>query len=169
MHAQVEQLDPRLQLKLALASPNIHETTQGTSLPGTTHYVVQVHYNNVNHLTGEQDTSGFGTYGKSWLTVAAVPQADLTAGIPTGAGSTGSASSSGKQQDIYSANSQGVGVSSQEVLNALLGSGKTVHGAWGTGTLVTTSLFSMLITGGEVYIGAVEPSVLYAAVGHTTS
>jgi outer membrane lipoprotein-sorting protein len=118
---------------------------------------------------GKQDTSGFGTYGKSWLTVAAVPQADLTAGIPTGAGSTGSASSSGKQQDIYSANGQGVGVSSQEVLNALLGSGKTVHGAWGTGTLVTTSLFSMLITGGEVYIGAVEPSVLYAAVGHTTS
>ncbi len=27
--------------------------------PGTTHYVVQVHYNNVNHLSGETDTSGF--------------------------------------------------------------------------------------------------------------
>ncbi len=27
--------------------------------PGTTHYVVQVHYNNINHLAGETDTSGF--------------------------------------------------------------------------------------------------------------
>jgi cytochrome c551/c552 len=27
--------------------------------PGTTHYVVQVHYNNVNHLAGETDMSGF--------------------------------------------------------------------------------------------------------------
>jgi hypothetical protein len=27
----------------------------------------------------------------------------------------------------------------------------------------------MLMTGGEVYIGAVTPSVLYAAVGHTSS
>ena len=27
--------------------------------PGTTHYVVQVHYNNINHLKGETDTSGF--------------------------------------------------------------------------------------------------------------
>ncbi len=76
---------------------------------------------------------------------------------------------SGKQQDIYSANGQGVGVSSQELLNALLGSAKPVHGSWGSGTLVTTSLVSILMTGGEVYIGAVQPSVLYAAVGHTTS
>ncbi|HEX3829297.1 MAG TPA: hypothetical protein VHV82_18705 [Sporichthyaceae bacterium] len=42
MHAQVGQLDPRLQLKLVLASPNMHETTEGTSLPGTTHYVGEV-------------------------------------------------------------------------------------------------------------------------------
>jgi len=33
---------------------------------------------------------------------------------------------------------------------------------------VTTSLVSMLMTGGEVYIGAVTPDVLYAAVGHVT-
>ena len=43
-----------------------------------------------------------------------------------------------------------------------------MHGAWGSGTLLTTSLVSMLMTNGEVYIGAVEPSVLYAAVGHTS-
>jgi outer membrane lipoprotein-sorting protein len=112
---------------------------------------------------GMKDTSGFGTYGKSWLTVAAFPQADLTQALTPGAASQGS----GKQPDIYSANGNGVGVSSQELLNALLGSAKPVSGSWGSGTLVTTSLVSMLMTGGEVYIGAVEPSVLYAAVGHT--
>jgi hypothetical protein len=42
MHTQVDQLDPRLQLKLVLASGNMHATTQGTSLPGTTHYVGEV-------------------------------------------------------------------------------------------------------------------------------
>jgi outer membrane lipoprotein-sorting protein len=109
-----------------------------------------------------------GTYGNSWLTVVALPQQDLMQGFGTGSASSGSASSSGKQQNIASANNQGVGVSSQELLNALLGSAKPVHGSWGSGTLVTTSLVSMLMTGGEVYIGAVQPSVLYSAVGHTT-
>ncbi len=107
-------------------------------------------------------TSGFGTYGKSWLTVAAFPQKDLTQGFGTGS------AGSGNQRSTFHSSNQGVGVSSQELLNALLGSAKPVSGAWGSGTLVTTSLFSMLMTGGEVYIGAVQPSVLYAAVEHTT-
>ena len=104
-----------------------------------------------------------GTYGQSWLTVAKFPQQALTQGL--GQTSPGG----GKQPDAYSASGQGVGVSSQELLSALLGSAKPVHGSWGSGQLVTTSLVSMLITGGEVYIGAVQPSVLYAAVGHTAS
>jgi outer membrane lipoprotein-sorting protein len=108
------------------------------------------------------EASGYGQYGKSWLTVAEFPQRDLTQGF--GAGAAG-----GKQPDAYSANGNGVGVSSQELLNALLGSAKPVSGSWGSGTLVSTSLVSLLITNGEVYIGAVEPSVLYAAVGHTAS
>jgi outer membrane lipoprotein-sorting protein len=111
---------------------------------------------------GKQDTSGFGTYGTGWLTVAAFPEKDLEQGIGTGA------ADSAKQQDIVSAGSQGVGVSSQELLNALFGSGKAVHGSWGSGTLVTTSLMSILVTNGEVYVGAVKPSVLEAAVGHTS-
>jgi outer membrane lipoprotein-sorting protein len=110
---------------------------------------------------GGTSMSGFGTFGKSWLTVAAFPQADLMKGFGAGAASSGSG-----KQDIYSANGNGVGVSSQELLNALLGSAKPVSGSWGSGTLVSTSLVSMLMTGGEVYIGAVAPSVLYAAVGH---
>src|ERR1700722_7476957 len=104
---------------------------------------------------GATSMSGFGTYGKSWLTVVALPQADLMKGFGAGAASSGSG-----KQDIYVANGNGVGVSSQELLNALLGSAKPVSGSWGSGTLVSTSLVSMLMTGGEVYIGAVEPSVL---------
>ncbi|MGH3210277.1 MAG: LolA family protein [Trebonia sp.] len=119
--------------------------------------------------TPDATPSGFGSYGKSWLTVVALPQKDLMQGFGTTSGSSGSASSSSGQQNTFSNNNQGVGVSSQEMLNALLGSAKPVHGSWGSGTLVTTSLVSMLMTGGEVYIGAVQPNVLYAAVGHTTS
>jgi outer membrane lipoprotein-sorting protein len=115
--------------------------------------------------TARPDTSGVGSFGKSWLTVVSFPQSDLTKGFGTG----GAGSNSSSNPDAYSANGQGVGVSSQELLNALLGSGKPVSGAWGSGTLVSTSLVSMLITGGKVYIGAVQPSVLYAAVGHTAS
>ena len=102
--------------------------------------------------------TGVGSYGHSWLTVVSFPQADLTSGFSGG----------GKPSDAYSANSQGVGVSPQELLSALLGSAKPVSGSWGSGTLVTSSLVSMLVTNGEVYVGAVQPSVLYAAVGHTS-
>jgi outer membrane lipoprotein-sorting protein len=112
---------------------------------------------------GKTGTSGFGTYGTSWLTVASFPQSDLTKALDPGAAA---AQGAGKQPDIYSANGNGVGVSSQELLNALLGTAKPVSGSWGSGTLVTTSLVSMLMTGGEVYVGAVTPDVLYAAVGH---
>jgi outer membrane lipoprotein-sorting protein len=119
--------------------------------------------------SGKAGTSGFGTYGTSWLTVASFPQSDLTKALDPGAAAAqgSAAAGSGKQPDIYSANGNGVGVSSQELLNALLGTAKPVSGSWGSGTLVTTSLVSMLMTNGEVYIGAVTPDVLYAAVGHT--
>ncbi len=119
-----------------------------------------------NTAAGMTNTSGFGTYGTSWLTVAAFPQADLTKALDPGAAAQGSGAQGSGKQDIYSANGNGVGVSSQELLNALLGSAKPVSGSWGSGTLVSTSLMSMLMTNGEVYVGAVEPSVLYAAVGH---
>jgi outer membrane lipoprotein-sorting protein len=113
-------------------------------------------------------TGSFGSYGKNWLTVVAFPQSDLMQGFGVGGSANPPAASANSKQDIVSANGQGVSVSSQEVLNALLGSAKQVHGSWGSGTLVSTSLISMLMTNGEVYIGAVTPSVLYAAVGHTS-
>jgi outer membrane lipoprotein-sorting protein len=47
---------------------------------------------------------------------------------------------------------------------ALLRSATAVHGSWGSGRLLRTSLLSVLITSdGRALIGAVTPSVLYAA------
>lgn len=110
-----------------------------------------------------QAPSGFGTYGTSWLTVAEFPQKDLMQGLGTGPAASAPASSGG------SGPASVMGGDSQQVLNALIGSAKPVQGTWGSGTLLTTSLFSVLMTNGEVYVGAVEPSVLEAAVGHTSS
>ena len=105
--------------------------------------------------------SGFGTYGKDWLTVVSMPQQDLLSSLGTGA--PGSSAPTAP-----SAGPGGLGGDSQKVIGALLGAAKPVSGPWGHGTLLQTSLVSILMTGGMVYIGAVEPSVLYAAVGHTS-
>ena len=109
----------------------------------------------------KQDMSGFGTYGNDWLTVASLPQQDLLSSL-------GTAAAGSPAPAAPSAGPGGLGGDSQAVMSALLAAAKPVSGAWGKGTLLQTSLFSMLTTNGEVYIGAVQPSVLYAAVGHTS-
>jgi hypothetical protein len=49
------------------------------------------------------------------------------------------------------------------MLGALLRAATPVHGSWGSGKLLTTSLVSALITSnGRILIGAVTPAVLYA-------
>jgi outer membrane lipoprotein-sorting protein len=108
----------------------------------------------------KRDTTGFGTYGKDWLTVVSLPQQDL---LSLGTGAAGS-----NAPAAPSAGPGGLGGDSQKIIGALLGAAKPVSGSWGSGTLLQTSLVSMLMTGGKVYIGAVQPSVLYAAVGHTS-
>jgi len=109
----------------------------------------------------KQDMSGFGTYGKDWLTVVSLPQQDLLSSLGTGAAGSNASTAP-------SAGPGGLGGDSQKVIGALLGAAKPVSGPWGHGTLLQSSLVSVLMTGGEVYIGAVQPSVLYAAVGHTS-
>ena len=48
-----------------------------------------------------------------------------------------------------------------------VGAAHPVHGAWGSGRLLHTSLMSMLVTStGHVLIGAVTPAVLYADAAH---
>jgi outer membrane lipoprotein-sorting protein len=81
---------------------------------------------------------GVTTIGSGWLTVLELPSSALT--TPGGAGENA------------------------DVLRALLASGTPVHGAWGSGRLLHTSLVSVLMTdSGHTFIGAVQPSVLYAA------
>jgi outer membrane lipoprotein-sorting protein len=53
------------------------------------------------------------------------------------------------------------------VLYAMLKSAKQVHGSWGSGRLLQTSLVSVLFTSdGKVFAGAVTPPALYAAAAH---
>ncbi len=145
---------------VAPASANYHFTPP----PGAT--VVNASGGSGTSAGGkESGPSGFGSYGTSWLTVVELPQQDLMKGFGVGGvGSAGSFAPTGT-----SGPSSAMGEDSQAVISNLIGAAKPVHGSWGSGTLLTTSLFSMLMTNGEVYIGAVEPSVLYAAVGHTAS
>ena len=53
---------------------------------------------------------------------------------------------------------QGLGM-----LRVLMKAMTPVHGAWGSGRLLRTTLFSVLLTSkGQVLVGAVTPAVLYA-------
>src|SRR5215469_3336266 len=112
--------------------------------------------------------------GKDWLTVLVLPADGLSAGgLPPGLpGSTvvfSSSSSSGS--DAYSSTvrfssnavSGGPGIDVSGLGGVLLRAARPVHGSWGSGRLITTSLLSVLITdSGHLLIGAVQPSVLYA-------
>jgi len=107
--------------------------------------------------------TGYAGYGSGWLTVVELPQSALNQALG-GPGQGGGQPAPGSQTGMGA-----IGGDSAAVLNALIGAAKPVHGSWGSGTLLTTSLMSMLITNGKIYIGAVQPSVLYDAVGHTHS
>jgi outer membrane lipoprotein-sorting protein len=96
---------------------------------------------------------GVSTAGSGWLTVLEVPSSALTpASGPPGSG--GPVSVSGGAGD------------GGAVISAMLAAATPVHGAWGSGRLLRTSLVSVLMTStGRTFIGAVQPSVLYAAAG----
>jgi hypothetical protein len=82
------------------------------------------------------------TFGSGWLSVLAVP--------------IGPANSSSLQ--VAGPAGEGLGI-----LRVLLKAAKPVHGSWGSGRLLRTSLLSVLVTSkGVVLAGAVTPSVLYA-------
>jgi hypothetical protein len=76
------------------------------------------------------------TFGSGWTTVLEVPASALDS------------------TSLYASGA----------LEPLLNTELQVHGKWGSGQLVTSGLLNALITSQTVYIGAVEPSVLYAAV-----
>ena len=97
--------------------------------------------------------------GKNWLQVAVLPASALSQ--LTGQGNAASVAG----QAARSASGGGGSVSGSAVFGAFLGSAHPVHGAWGSGRLLHTTLASILITStGHVLIGAVTPAVLYADV-----
>jgi outer membrane lipoprotein-sorting protein len=95
--------------------------------------------------------------GKDWLSVAVLPASAL-AGV-TGAGSASSVAGQAAQS---AAGSPGGGSGEDAaVAAALLKTATPVHGAWGSGKLLHTSLVSVLMTSdGHVLVGAVTPAVL---------
>jgi len=105
--------------------------------------------------------------GQSWLSVLVLPAAGISgSGLPEGGvvySGSSSASSTVSATVSSGAVSGGPGVDVAGLGGALLRAARPVHGSWGSGRLLRTSLISVLITdGGQVLIGAVQPSVLYA-------
>jgi outer membrane lipoprotein-sorting protein len=111
-------------------------------------------------------TSGTQVIGKDWTAVAVLPAADVLpgGGLSRVAGAGNAAGVAG--QAARSASGGGGSISGSAMIGALLLAAHPVHGAWGSGRLLHTSLVSMLITNGHVLVGAVTPSVLYADVAH---
>jgi outer membrane lipoprotein-sorting protein len=110
--------------------------------------------------------------GKDWLSVAVLP-ADSVNGLLGGMAGKSSASASGVASSAAQSaagtpsGSGSSGVSASALLGTLLHTATPVHGAWGSGKLLHTSLLSVLITSnGHVLLGAVTPSVLYADAAH---
>jgi outer membrane lipoprotein-sorting protein len=85
-------------------------------------------------------SAGPTVLGKGWLSVAVLPAGGFTA------------------QGGFAPSS-----ASANALGALVSASTPVHGAWGSGRLLRTSLVSVLmLSDGRVLVGAVVPSVLYA-------
>lgn len=106
----------------------------------------------------EQPGTGFGTYGSGWLSVAELPKSEVLPGSGTDSGASSSSAAAPAGSSLGS-DTAGLG-------SALLGAAKPVSGSWGSGSLLHTNLVNVLIVNGELYIGAVQPSVLYSAVEH---
>jgi len=117
--------------------------------------------------------------GKGWLSVVVLPSGgpgSSVAAMPSGTAFWISQQTS-SSSEVVTANpgSSSTAYSSQltlsgppgaapAVLRILLRAATPVHGSWGSGRLLRTSLLSILITSnGRIVIGAVVPSVLYAA------
>jgi outer membrane lipoprotein-sorting protein len=148
---------------------------QFTAPPGakvTVHNLTSGDVPSAHQRSGSGPDNGYSGYGSGWLTVIELPQSALDMPFSAAEGAVGGR---GFGRPTAVAVPRGgaptgmaaIGGDSAAVFHALMIAARPVHGSWGSGTLLTTSLMSMLITNGEVYIGAVKPSVLYDAVGHT--
>jgi outer membrane lipoprotein-sorting protein len=104
--------------------------------------------------------------GKDWLTVTVLPASALSA-ISGGPGSAAGVAGSAAQS--ASGSGPAGGIQGSALLGVLMKAATNVHGAWGSGRLLHTSLLNILITNnGRVLVGAVTPSVLYADAARAT-
>ena len=106
-----------------------------------------------DHGGGSSAANGVSVDGSGWLAVLKLPSSLLTEATTAG----------GSSADSAPVSLNGGPGDSAAAVQALLGAATAVHGSWGSGQLLRTSLISVLITNGSVYVGAVDPSVLYAA------
>ena len=139
---------------------------------------------------GLSGAAGPTVLGKDWLTVVVIPANALAAastgqlfgapaGFQAGGGSAAYRSRLTVRMHAGPVTSQEVirvqapagprqaiavpGGPDLAILGTLLRSAKPVHGTWGSGRLLTTSLVSVLVTSnGKILVGAVTPAVLYA-------
>ena len=103
-------------------------------------------------VTGSPDASVFGS---GWLAVLDLPSSGLTSPAGPDGGPVSISNAAGD---------------SAAVVGALLKSATPVSGTWGSGRLLRTSLISALITSnGRLFVGAVQPSMLYAAAAQAAS
>ena len=104
--------------------------------------------------------------GKGWLSVAAIPAGQALAALPgTGLPGASGSGSAAYQSGLTISGPAGKAAGQASALaQSLLKAATKVSGSWGSGRLLRTSLFSVLITSkGTVLVGAVTPKVLYAA------
>jgi outer membrane lipoprotein-sorting protein len=116
--------------------------------------------------------------GSSWLSVVATPASpDVAAAVRQLLAAQRTAGSSDDQGGFFgssSAAAPGPSASGQPAvpvgpylapLQTLLVASTRVSGSWGSGRLLQTALVSVLVTStGQILVGAVSPSVLYADV-----
>ena len=132
-----------------------------TTPPGAKVKVIAPHATSGKMTAKSQQATGEPqVIGKDWLSVAVLPASDL-AGVMGGGSASAAASSAAQSAAGGSGSGSGENAA---VAAALLKTATPVHGAWGSGRLLHTSLVSVLMTSnGHVLVGAVTPAVLESA------
>jgi len=94
--------------------------------------------------------------GQDWLSVVELHGVDLNALIGTARSAGGSGGKRHNDTGLFNGDTS-------SYLDALVGAGKPVSGAFGSGKLYTTNFLSVLVTNdGRLFAGSVTPSVLEA-------
>ena len=123
------------------------------------------------HVIGAGWLSVFATPPSSQVTNALKQALSEAGGQPRGSATYGGfySSSSSSVSSASASPVSGVasvpGIPVSAVLQALLKAATPVHGSWGSGRLLQTTLLNVLITSkGQILAGAVTPALLYADV-----